>query len=69
MIRIYIATAILFTAAISCNQTVQPGLLVDENASEATVVLYRNMQQLQGKALMFGHQATLEYGYRWTLVD
>jgi mannan endo-1,4-beta-mannosidase len=43
--------------------------LADENASEVTKIFYRNLQELQGKGLMFGHQATLDYGYHWTQAD
>jgi mannan endo-1,4-beta-mannosidase len=43
--------------------------LVDRNASQTTRSFYRNLQALQGKALLFGHQATLNYGYHWTEKD
>jgi len=43
--------------------------LVDEHATATTRILYINLRHLQGKALMFGHQATLEYGYYWTQKD
>src|SRR5690606_32849578 len=43
--------------------------LADENAGEATRAFYRNLQNLQGRGLLFGHQATLEYGYHWTQED
>jgi mannan endo-1,4-beta-mannosidase len=40
--------------------------LVDDNASELTQNLYRNMHAMLGNGVMFGHQNTTAYGYRWT---
>lgn len=39
--------------------------LIDENANTETVALYKNLHKLAATQTMFGHQATLEYGYTW----
>jgi mannan endo-1,4-beta-mannosidase len=73
--RIYTAILIVLSFTLKlftytgCSNTVEQIKLVDQNATETTRTLYRNLRQLQGKALLFGHQATLEYGYNWTLND
>ncbi len=61
--------AFLSFALLSCSAPTSEIRLADENATEFTKVFYSNLLQLQGKGLMFGHQATLEYGYRWTQAD
>ena len=43
--------------------------LADADATPETRLLYHNLRALQGKALLFGHQDTLNYGYRWTDAD
>lgn len=40
-------------------------VMVDSNANEITQNLYYNLHKYSGKGLMFGHQATLDYGYNW----
>jgi mannan endo-1,4-beta-mannosidase len=60
---------ILLAFLCSCMAKVPDVLLADENASQSTLNFYRNLQALQGKALLFGHQATLNYGYSWTERD
>jgi mannan endo-1,4-beta-mannosidase len=52
-----------------CSNSLEEIKLVDQNASDITRTLYRNLRHLQGQALLFGHQATLEYGYNWTEND
>jgi|AntRauMFilla1563_2_1112583.scaffolds.fasta_scaffold00501_5 mannan endo-1,4-beta-mannosidase len=39
--------------------------LIDGSATEQTAALYQNLANLQGKHSLFGHQATLAYGYSW----
>ncbi len=39
--------------------------MVDANATPQTKALYQNLKSLEGKHSMFGHQATLAYGYTW----
>lgn len=46
-----------------------PVVLADADASPETRTFYRNLRALQGEALLFGHQATLNYGYSWTQDD
>jgi mannan endo-1,4-beta-mannosidase len=43
--------------------------MVDPNAGELTKNLYANLHALAGNGVMFGHQATLDYGYTWTQRD
>jgi mannan endo-1,4-beta-mannosidase len=40
-------------------------VMVDHNAGEYTINLYKNLHNYAGAGLMFGHQATLDYGYTW----
>ncbi len=42
-----------------------PLSLIDEQATSETKALYQNLKLLEGKHSMFGHQATLAYGYTW----
>lgn len=60
---------LLFTVLTGCTYETDSINLVDKNATTTTKELYRNLQKMQGEALMFGHQATLNYGYRWTQED
>lgn len=39
--------------------------LIDNKATQETKALYQNLKSLEGKHSMFGHQATLAYGYTW----
>jgi mannan endo-1,4-beta-mannosidase len=43
----------------------QIGSLIDGHATTETVNLFRNLQQLSGKQILFGHQQALEYGHGW----
>lgn len=43
---------------------VQP-ILIDEQANDETVALYKNLHKLSPDYTLFGHQATLDYGYTW----
>jgi mannan endo-1,4-beta-mannosidase len=60
---------LLFTVLAGCTNETNSLNLVDKNATTTTKELYRNLQKMQGEALMFGHQATLNYGYTWTQED
>lgn len=64
-----ILISLILAGSLSCASEPKTVRLADENATEATKLLYMNLQDLQGKGLMFGHQATLEYGYTWTQAD
>jgi mannan endo-1,4-beta-mannosidase len=51
---------------LSCAQ--YPGeqlSLVDSDATEETKALLTNLHEMSGEHAMFGHQATLAYGYTW----
>lgn len=61
--------SLILAGSLSCAPQPSSVQLVDANATEATKTFYKNLQDLQGKGLMFGHQATLEYGYTWTQAD
>lgn len=39
--------------------------LIDEEATDKTQALYQSLNEIRGEHCMFGHQATLAYGYRW----
>jgi mannan endo-1,4-beta-mannosidase len=65
----YVSIVILIILTTGCPGGHSFLQLADENAGEATRTFYRNLQNLQGKGLLFGHQATLEYGYHWTQED
>lgn len=41
------------------------GQLIDKKATKETVNLYKNLLQLQGKKVLFGHQDDLAYGVGW----
>jgi hypothetical protein len=54
----------LFCAITTAQHKV--GLLPsDKNATRETIALYKNLQQLKGKAVLFGHQDDLAYGVGW----
>ena len=40
--------------------------MVDNKATQETKALYRNLQLLQGKSILFGHQDDTAYGIAWT---
>ena len=65
MRHILIATAITLTGipAIAGHDTTHQ--LVDPQATPETHNLYANLMPLAPEAVLFGHQATLEYGYTW----
>lgn len=56
-------------AATGANEPATEVRLADANATLETRRLYHTLRNLQGKALLFGHQDTLNYGYRWTEAD
>ena len=62
-------SAFLIAGLMACAPASPDVRLADENATDFTKIFYTNLQNLQGKGLMFGHQATLEYGYTWTQAD
>ena len=66
VLNIFIFLTICIFLQAGCSEPPQQTRLVDRNATETTITLYQNLRHLQGKALLFGHQATLEYGYNWT---
>lgn len=43
--------------------------LVDKYANRGTKALYRNLQNLTGKHILFGHQHATEYGHGWQNID
>ena len=47
------------------NQGISTLKMVDTEAGVSTRNLYRNLHKYSGQGLMFGHQATLDYGYTW----
>lgn len=64
--------ALIFTLAVftGCSGTTDESTkgevsLIDEQANAETVALYKNLHQLGKEQTMFGHQATLDYGYSW----
>ncbi len=68
------AVALLLAAGITtftCCTTEQSGKvpqsfeLVNPNANPETRNLYANLMHLASDAVLFGHQATLDYGYNW----
>jgi mannan endo-1,4-beta-mannosidase len=54
---------IFYTQWLAAQQTM-PGL-ADKHATAATKALYRNLHQLSGKHILFGHQHATEYGHGW----
>jgi mannan endo-1,4-beta-mannosidase len=58
-----ILLALLLFAA--CSPSEKPAPLIDANAQPQTVALHKNLWKLTGKHTLFGHQATLSYGYTW----
>lgn len=59
--------AILFLC-VSCASPSQNGslTLVDKNATDETKALYQFFENISGSHALFGHQATLAYGYSWS---
>jgi len=58
-------TASCVVLSCTSNQKPASGVLVDENATDETLALYQSLEELRGDHTMFGHQATLAYGYHW----
>tara|TARA_R110000868_G_scaffold294140_1_gene554708 strand:+ start:58905 stop:60074 length:1170 start_codon:yes stop_codon:yes gene_type:complete len=58
---IVLATSLFY----GCNQQEEQIHLVDANATPETKALLHNLHEMAGKHAMFGHQATLAYGYTW----
>jgi len=40
--------------------------LIDAKATKETKALYKNLEQLSGKHILFGHQHATEYGHGWS---
>lgn len=60
---------LLFLAVLffSCSSTPKEELkMVDSNATAETKALLHNLHAVAGKHALFGHQATLAYGYTWS---
>ena len=56
---------VLMVAGCQNKQSRQHNLLIDKEATPETIQLYKNLMAMRGQHAMFGHQATLAYGYRW----
>jgi mannan endo-1,4-beta-mannosidase len=56
----------LFLASCNEKQSRVGYPLVDGKANDLTQNLYRNLHAQLGTGVMFGHQNTTAYGYRWT---
>lgn len=41
--------------------------ITDRKATKATKALYKNLKELTGKGVLFGHQDDLAYGVRWSV--
>jgi len=50
---------------VSCSAPKNELYLIDTNATVQTKALHQNLHDMIGKHAMFGHQATLAYGYTW----
>lgn len=66
---IHIRLAALLLILSSCASEKPSHDMVDPNAGELTKNLLSNLHVLAGNGVMFGHQATLDYGYTWTQSD
>jgi mannan endo-1,4-beta-mannosidase len=53
---------LLVSGLCACKEKPKPA---DPEATKETVRLYRNLLELQKKALLFGHQDALAYGHGW----
>ncbi len=56
---------LLFQLSISGCMNTQKRLPVNPTATKETAALHNNLQQLLGKAVLFGHQDDLAYGIGW----
>lgn len=70
-LRFKFALIILFIIGSACSSVDEQHSLsmVDANANQITVNLYENLHSFSGDGVMFGHQATLWYGYHWHADD
>lgn len=48
-----------------CSSSPKNLALIDDNATYETQALYHNLANMSGMHALFGHQATLAYGYSW----
>ena len=55
-----------FLLFAGCSGTEEISPLSDSNATGETQHLYQNIYNFSDDGVMFGHQATLDYGYHWT---
>ena len=62
---LFVLTAGCIVLSCSSNQNPATGVLVDEDATNETFALNHSLDDLRGEHTMFGHQATLAYGYHW----
>ncbi len=61
-----ICFSIILVMVTGCSPDSQPSYrLVDASANEETRTLYSNLMNMRHDHLLFGHQATLAYGYDW----
>lgn len=60
-----IITLITVAFLLSCNQEGEATPIVDKQATTETRQLYKLLQELQQKGIMFGHQDDLAYGHNW----
>lgn len=67
MKRLKVLTLSLFAGAI-CTGIFAQGLN-DKSATGETKALYKNLKQMQGKSIMFGHQDDTAYGIAWSGED
>ncbi len=57
------------TCFASSSKTANAQLLSNKNASKETVALYKNLNELSKKHILFGHQDDLAYGVNWKYQD
>lgn len=55
----------IFMMAITGHLSLSAQKLVDKNATKETQMLYKNLQVIQGKSIMIGHQDDTAYGIAW----
>jgi mannan endo-1,4-beta-mannosidase len=65
MTRYFLIITFLALPWVSCStaQVINP--LCDKNATEETIILYKNLEKAAQKGFMFGHQDDLAYGVNW----
>lgn len=67
-----ISVSLLILLLAGCGQSgedTETLRLVDPNATPQAKTLYQNLYNYAGEGVMFGHQATLWYGYHWHADD